>query len=304
MPLHPHVQGLDAGDRQEGVHRRERRAEIAQRHRPRLGREGEIAEILEELESVIGRFRVGQRRKAAALRPVEFSRLDHDAAERVSMARQELRGRMNDDVGAVLDRPAQIRGRQRVVDDQRNARLMGDVGDALDVHDNAAGVGEVLDEDRLAFRGQRLAEILRLGRIDEMAGPAELLERQTELRERAAVEVARRDEFVARPHQREEDQELRRVARRGGDRGSAALEGRDPFLKHRDGRVGQTGIDVAEIVEIEERGGMVDVVEHISRRLIDWGRARAGRRIGRGAGMDCAGLEAVFEVAGRRGAAA
>ena len=216
------------------------------------------------------------------------------------MAREELRRRMNDEVGAVLDRPAEIRGRQRVVDDQRDACPMRDFGDALDVDDNAAGVGEVLDEDRLALRGQRLAEILRLGRVDEMAGPAELLERQAELRERAAVEIARRDELVAGPHQREEGQELRRVPRRGGDRGAAALEGREPFFQHGDGRVGQPRIDVAEIVQIEERGGVVDVVEHIGRRLIDRRRARAGRRIGRGAGMDRAGLETVIEVQRRR----
>ena len=178
---------------------------------------------------------------------------------------------MNDEVGAVLDRPAQVRGRERVVDDQGHARLVRDFGDALDVDDDAAGVGEVLDEDRLALRGQAFAEILRLGRIDEMAGPAELLERQPELRERPAIEVARRDELVARLHQREESQELRGVPRSRGDRGSAALEGREPFFEHRDGRVGQPRIDVAEIVQIEERGGVVDVVEHIGRRLIDRG---------------------------------
>ena len=92
------------------------------------------------------------------------------------------------------------------------------------------------------------------------------------------------------------------MARGGGDRGAPALEAGDPLLQHRDGRVGQPRIDVAEIVQVEERGGVVDVVEHIGRRLIDRRRARAGRRIGRGAGMDRAGLEAVVEVARRRGA--
>ena len=66
---------LDAGDREERVHRRERRAEIAQRHRAGLDGEGEIAEILEELEPVIGGLGLGQRRKAFALRPVELARI-------------------------------------------------------------------------------------------------------------------------------------------------------------------------------------------------------------------------------------
>ena len=218
------------------------------------------------------------------------------------MPRQELGGRVNDDVGPVLDRPAEIGSGERVVDDERQARFMGDCRDALDVDHDAAGVGEIFDEDRLALRRQAFAEIFRVARIDEMAGPAELLERQPELGERAAIEIARGDEFVARLHQGEEGQELRRVARCGGDRGAAALERGDPFLEHGDGRVGQPRIDVAEIVQVEERGGVIDVLEHIGRGLIDRSRARAGRRIGRGAGVDGAGLEAVVEVA-RRGRA-
>ena len=90
---------------------------------------------------------------------------------------------MDDDVGAVLDRAAQVRRRQRVVDDQRQAGLVGDRGHARDVDHHAARIGEALDEDRLATRRQRLAEIIRVGRVDEMAGPAELLERQAELGE-------------------------------------------------------------------------------------------------------------------------
>ena len=53
---------------------------------------------------------------------------------------------------------------------------MRDIGHALDIDDHAPGIGEVLDEDRLALRCERLAEVFGLGRIDEMAGPAELLE--------------------------------------------------------------------------------------------------------------------------------
>ena len=119
---------------------------------------------------------------------------------------------MNDDVGAVLERPAEIGGGERIVDDQRQASLMRDIGDPLDIDDDASGIGEVLDEDRLALRRQRAAEILGVGRIDEMAGPAKLLEREAELGERAAIKVARSDEFVARLHQREEGQELRRMS--------------------------------------------------------------------------------------------
>ena len=143
-----------------------------------------------------------------------------------------------------------------------------------------------------------------LGRIDKMALPAELFERQAELGQRAAIEIARGDELVARLHQGEEDQELRGMPRGGGEGGAAAFEARDPLFQHRDRRVGQPRIDVAEIVQVEERGGVVDIVEHIGGGLIDRRRAGAGHRVGRGAGMNGARLEPVGRGCARQPAAA
>src|SRR6266480_2136 len=45
-----------------------------------------------------------------------------------------------------------------------------------------------------------------------------------------------------------------------------------------------------------ERGGVVDVVEHIGGGLVDRGRARAGHRVGSRTGMDRAGLEPICDV--------
>ena len=83
-----------------------------------------------------------------------------------------------------------------------------------------------------------------------------------------------------------EDQHLRGVA--GGDREArgAAFERRDPLLQHGVGRVADAGVDVAERLQPEQRGGVIDVVEHERRGLIDRRCARAGGRVGLRAGMD------------------
>src|SRR5262249_46652899 len=51
-------------------------------------------------------------------------------------------------------------------------------------------------------------------------------------------------------------------------------------------------IDVAEDLEIEQRRGVVGVLEDIGRRLVDRRRARAGRGIELRAGVDAQGVEA------------
>ena len=74
---------------------------------------------------------------------------------------------MDDDVGAVLDRPAEIGRRERVVDDERHAGASRDLGDRLDVGDDAARIGDQLDEDRLG-----LAARPRASKVEMSSGSA------------------------------------------------------------------------------------------------------------------------------------
>jgi hypothetical protein len=53
-----------------------------------------------------------------------------------------------------------------------------------------------------------------------------------------------------------------------------------PLLQHRLRRVHDAGVDVAERLQAEQRGRVVDVVEDIGGRLVDRRRARARGRVG------------------------
>ena len=61
---------------------------------------------------------------------------------------------------------------------------------------------------------------------------------------------------------------------------------RHPLFQHRGRRVVDAGIDVAEDLQVEERGGLVGILEDEGGGLVDRGRPRAGGRIGMSAGMD------------------
>ena len=104
------------------------------------------------------------------------------------MAGQELGGRMNHDIGTPIERTQQVGRRQGVVDDQRDSRRVRDLGNRFQIDDQAARVGQGFQEDTLGVRmgGEGLFEIVRVGRIDEMTGPAELVEGMAELSDRAA----------------------------------------------------------------------------------------------------------------------
>ena len=294
MALHAERQGLDALQQKIGVHRRQCRPEVAKCYGARLHGEAEVAEGLGEGQAVVARIGLGHGRKLAALPPVEAARFDDHAAHRVAVAADELGHRMDDDVGAPFEGPAEIRRRHGVVDDQRHAVAPGDLRDRLEVDDDAARVGQVLDEDRLAFRRHGALEILRIAGVDEMAGPAHALEGDAELGQRAAVEALGRDELVTRVQERREGEELSGVARGRGHRGAAVLEARDAFFEHRDRRVGHPRVDVAEGLQVEQRGGVVDVVEDVGRGLKNRRRACARGGVGSRAGVDRARLDAVI----------
>jgi hypothetical protein len=114
-----------------------------------------------------------------------------------------------------------------------------------------------------------------------------------------AVQRRARDHVVARLGERGEQQRLRRLAAAGRDRADPALEAGDALLERRDGRVGQPAVDVAVLLQGEEIGGVLRVLEDERGGLVDRDGSRASGRIGAGAGVDGPGPQAPAAVLGR-----
>src|SRR5207253_10091292 len=132
--------------------------------------------------------RLGQHRIAPAAGPIEGAAVDDETADGVAVPAQEFRERVHDDIGAVVERPTQVRRRQGVVDDQCHAGALRDGGDRLDVGDNATRIGDRLDEDRLGLLAYAALEARDVVRIRPYYVPAEILEGVVELIDGAAVE--------------------------------------------------------------------------------------------------------------------
>ena len=127
VAVHAHAERLDALQQLEGVGRRQARAEIAQALGARPHDEGGLAELLVEDDAVIAGIGLGQLRKFSGPAPVEPAAVDDDAADRDAMAADPFGRRIHHDVGAELDRPAEIGRRKGVVDQQRDFCVMRDL---------------------------------------------------------------------------------------------------------------------------------------------------------------------------------
>ena len=111
--------------------------------------EGPLGEVPGEHHAVEGRLGLVEHREAlGVLGPGEPAAVDDRAAEGRAVAADELGQRVDDDVGAVLDRLQHQRGGDGVVDDEGDAGLVGHRGHRLEVHDVAGRIA-----DRLAEHG-------------------------------------------------------------------------------------------------------------------------------------------------------
>jgi hypothetical protein len=110
----------------------------------------------------------------------------------------------------------------------------------------------------------------------------------------AAVQARGGDEVIAGAEQGQQRERLGRLAGGHAQRGHAALERGQPLLEGVRGGVHDARVDVAELLEREERGGVVGVAELVAGGLIDGHRARAGGGIGLIARVQGQGLGAVL----------
>ena len=211
------------------------------------------------------------------------------------MAAQILGRGIDDDGRTMIQRPAEQRG-GGVVHDQRDSELTangGDLGDREDL--------ELRVRQGLGVVGPRAvvgcaAEGFRVGWVDEANLDPLILQRVGKEIPGAAIEGGRADDVVARPRQ-----VLHRIGRRRLTRGDrqcadAPLKGGDALFQHIGRGVHDSGVDVAQLGQREERGGMAGVAELVGRGLMDRHRHRAGGGIGPPAGVNDEGFRVKRDV--------
>ena len=198
----------------------------------------------------------------------------------------------SDDVGAPLDRAAEKRRRERVVDDAAAARDRARWPRSSRCRARCRRVADRLAVERLGVVADRRLPRVGIVGIDPRQLDRHLAQQVLELVDRPAVERRRRDDVIAGREQREERRGLRRDAAGERDRAAAAFEVGHALLEDGDRRVHDPRVGVAVLLEVEVRRRRFRILEHVARRLIDRHRARAGVRIRTLARVHLTGFEA------------
>ena len=149
--------------------RLERRGPRSRRGRPSARtRSDSVSRPLSSTQALNGDMRRPGVPHEVLHRPVdELLGAEHRAAERAALAVDVLGRRVDDDVGAELERLGEHRRAEDVVDDDLRAGRVRQLGDGRDVDELLHRVARRLEEDRGRRHGQRLAPLVEVGAVDE-----------------------------------------------------------------------------------------------------------------------------------------
>src|SRR5437588_12785751 len=102
----------------------------------------------------------------------EFLRSEDDPAEAAALAVDVLGCRIDDAVGAELERALIERGGEYVVDHEGGSRRMRDPGDCLDVENLQRRIRRAFQEERLGAWAHRALPLLEIAAVNEGRGNA------------------------------------------------------------------------------------------------------------------------------------
>ncbi len=256
---HAEMERFEAEVQEERILRRLDGTEVAHELCGCLRDESALAESLRVSETVVARIRFGEALETVVVCfPVKVAAIDDAAADCRGVAVHVLGRGVGHDVNAVFNRTAENRSRECVIDNHRNAVLVGDVSEALEVEHLACRVCNRFAEEALGVRAECLfnffvARVL----IDKRAFDAELLHGDGEKIARTTVNSGSADEMVAGFADVENSVEVCGLTGTREHGGDTTFESCDLVSDSVVRRVLQTGVEVTGSLQVEQVGHVV-----------------------------------------------
>ena len=152
MALDPQRNRLDALQQQESAHGRQNGTRGPQVNTAAARDVRRLLEMFGIDQIVIREVRLSEHRETlSVLHPGEPAAIDDDSAERRAVPAHELRQRMHHNVCAVFDRPQQDGRCDRIVDDKRNAVIVGHARERLEVTNVSRRISDAFAKDAACF---------------------------------------------------------------------------------------------------------------------------------------------------------
>lgn len=239
-------------------------------------------ESVPELETVVSLGGLDHLRETSAvLAPVKLARVDNHTSNSCAMAADPLGGRVDDNIGSVVDRAEKEAastkgvvnlgsavkegvarlGSWRCTHNKGDASIVGDLCNGLKVGNVETGVTDSLDVNGLGLLVNGSSNVLGLVAVDKLGGDTKTGEEDLELVVGASVEVGSSDNVITDVGERGNSHKLRCLAGRRSDSGDTTLESSDTLLEYVHSWVHDTAVDVSKLLESEETGAVGRVIE-------------------------------------------
>ena len=282
-PSHAEMEGFDTLDRLPGVEGGLAGANVAEELQAHLHDEGDVGvtgrrEGLEGVpvhQAMVRGVGLGESGKAVGA-PVEVPAVDHDAADGGAVATEVFGGGVDNDVGAPLEGTIEDRGERSVIDDERDAGFLCDGGYFLHRENIERRIAETFAEEGFGVGLEGAFEGVGIGGVDEVHLDTQFRQRVVEEIVGSSVELGDGDDVIPAAGDIEDGVGDGGLARGVGEGARATFEGGHTLLEHIGGRIHDPGVDVTELFEAKEIGGVFGIPEHITGGLIKGDRAGAG----------------------------
>ena len=172
--------------------------------------------------------------------------------------------RIDNDIGAKLQRVLGNRGGEYIVDDDLRARRMRHLGDSLDIDKVQHRVGGRFEEHQLCWRRQRGAPLVEIGAIDKFGGDAPAWQDVMKNGIAGAEQGAAGDDPVAGVQLARQCGKDTGHTGAGGEASFRPFKRGQPVLKHGHCRVAIARIDIAVGLTGKGGGGFLGAVIDIA----------------------------------------
>lgn len=201
--------------------------------------------------------------------PIKVSAVDDDATDGSTVTTDVFGSGVDHNISPPFKGAIQVRGEGRVIDDEGNASMPGDGGDLLERKNVEPWIAHTLPVDELGVAAEGILVRFGVVSVDERDLNPEFGKGVVKEIVGAPVELRYRDHVITGLAEIEDGIGDGSLPARVSESATPAFESGDPGLQNIVSRIVEAGINVAQLFQPEEVGGVFGIPEDKAGGLVD-----------------------------------